>query len=326
MGFLPLNLRGAWVVVGAAALALGLAGVDRLRQRPETAPLHSDWETDPALWGRLHPREYGTWKLGREARPERGADALDPMLFAGHGAGADGVEPRAPGHPAACPACHDPATMELRVTQPAFLGALARQGVEPARLGPAERRLYVCVQCHAATSTEGLEWRHAISGTPLVKLRHPEFDLWREGIHAQRNVTCPDCHMPQVSEGTVRFADHRLGSPAEGLYDSCMTCHHGGEAALRARVQAIQEATRGLQARAAQALREAHGALGRVRASDEVLEPLRLRLRKAQLRWEAVAAEGSRGFHAPQEAARLLGESIDLARQVNVEARRLATR
>lgn len=326
MGSLSLKLRGVWVVVGAAALALGLAGVDRLRQRAEATPLHGAWETDPALWGRLHPREYGTWKLGQEARPERRADALDPVLFAGHGAGADAAESRPPGHPAACPACHDPATMELRITQPAFLGALGRQGVEPARLGRAERRLYVCVQCHAMASTEGLAWRHAISGTPLVRLRHPEFELWREGSHAKRNVTCPDCHMPQVSEGTARFADHRLGSPMDGLYGSCVTCHHGGEAALRARVKAIQEATRGLQARAAQALREAHGALGQVRASDEILAPLRLRLRTAQLRWEAVAAEGSAGFHAPQEAARLLGESIDLARQVEVEARRLPTR
>jgi nitrite reductase (cytochrome c-552) len=37
--------------------------------------------------------------------------------------------------------------------------------------------------------------------------------------------------------------------------------------------------------------------------------------RKAQWRLDYVAAENSLGFHADQEAARLLGTAIDLARQ-----------
>ena len=37
--------------------------------------------------------------------------------------------------------------------------------------------------------------------------------------------------------------------------------------------------------------------------------------RKAQWRLDFVAAENSMGFHAPQEAARILGEAIDYSRQ-----------
>jgi hypothetical protein len=37
--------------------------------------------------------------------------------------------------------------------------------------------------------------------------------------------------------------------------------------------------------------------------------------RKAQWRLDFIAAENSMGFHAPQEAARVLGEAIDYARQ-----------
>ena len=37
--------------------------------------------------------------------------------------------------------------------------------------------------------------------------------------------------------------------------------------------------------------------------------------RKAQWRLDYVNAENSMGFHAPQEAARILGEAIDFARQ-----------
>ena len=42
--------------------------------------------------------------------------------------------------------------------------------------------------------------------------------------------------------------------------------------------------------------------------------------RGAQWRLDLVAAENSMGFHAPQEMARILGESIDLSRQAQVLA------
>ena len=49
--------------------------------------------------------------------------------------------------------------------------------------------------------------------------------------------------------------------------------------------------------------------------------PLALQ-RKAQWRLDFVAAENSMGFHAPQEAARILGEAIDYARQGQLAAAR----
>ena len=42
--------------------------------------------------------------------------------------------------------------------------------------------------------------------------------------------------------------------------------------------------------------------------------------RAAQWRLDFVAAENSMGFHAPQEMARILGESIDLSRQAQLKA------
>jgi nitrite reductase (cytochrome c-552) len=42
--------------------------------------------------------------------------------------------------------------------------------------------------------------------------------------------------------------------------------------------------------------------------------------RAAQWRLDYVAAENSMGFHAPQEMARILGESIDLSRQAQILA------
>jgi nitrite reductase (cytochrome c-552) len=55
-------------------------------------------------------------------------------------------------------------------------------------------------------------------------------------------------------------------------------------------------------------------------ATEAQLKPALELQRKAQWRLDFIAAENSMGFHAPQEAARILGEAIDLARQGQVAA------
>jgi hypothetical protein len=49
--------------------------------------------------------------------------------------------------------------------------------------------------------------------------------------------------------------------------------------------------------------------------TDPALAQARQLQRRAQWRLDFIAAENSMGFHAPQEAARVLGEAIDYARQ-----------
>ena len=41
------------------------------------------------------------------------------------------------------------------------------------------------------------------------------------------------------------------------------------------------------------------------------------------MRWDFVASENSTGFHSPQEAARILANSIDYARQAQLAALKL---
>jgi nitrite reductase (cytochrome c-552) len=58
-------------------------------------------------------------------------------------------------------------------------------------------------------------------------------------------------------------------------------------------------------------------------AKDQGADPARVAeaqalQRKAQWRLDFVAAENSMGFHAPAEAARILGESIDYSRQAQL--------
>jgi len=58
-------------------------------------------------------------------------------------------------------------------------------------------------------------------------------------------------------------------------------------------------------------------------ASSEQLAPALEFQRKAQWRIDFIAAENSMGFHAPQEAAKVLGEALDYARQGEVAVARL---
>ncbi|MEX0602803.1 MAG: ammonia-forming cytochrome c nitrite reductase subunit c552, partial [Bacteroidota bacterium] len=47
-----------------------------------------------------------------------------------------------------CQDCHDPVTMNLRITRPALAEALQRQGKDITRATHQEMRSYVCAQCH----------------------------------------------------------------------------------------------------------------------------------------------------------------------------------
>ena len=53
-------------------------------------------------------------------------------------------------------------------------------------------------------------------------------------------------------------------------------------------------------------------------------EPIESLLRKAQFFLDFAEAENSTGFHAPQEGARILGASIDFARQGQLAVRERA--
>jgi nitrite reductase (cytochrome c-552) len=104
---------------------------------------------------------------------------------------------------------------------------------------------------------------------------------------------------------------------------ACQVCHHAPEAELLARVDTIQTRNHDLLQRAASALMDQLDAIAQARKAGATNEQLARALelqRKAQWRIDFIAAENSMGFHAPQEAARVLGEAADYARQGQIEA------
>jgi nitrite reductase (cytochrome c-552) len=274
--------------------------------------------------------------------------------------------------PVACVDCHDPQSMQLRVTRPGFLLGIRtlatsnapvphlpsiekwRTGNRAAPYDPnqlasrQEMRSLVCGQCHVeyycgskttlfypwnkGLKVEEIEayynsykfsdgqrffdWKHAVSGGAMLKAQHPEFEMWSQGIHARSGVSCADCHMPYKREGAVKISDHWVRSPLLHINNACQVCHHFSENELKERAGIIQERNHALLQRAEDAVVNLINALGSAQSAgmkDTQLEAAREFQRSAQWRVDFVSSENSMGFHAPQEASRILAEAIDLA-------------
>ena len=265
-------------------------------------------------------------------------------------------------HPVSCIDCHAPDTMQLRVTRPGFIEGIralkASQGVKDFDVNTMatrqEMRTYVCGQCHVEYHFKGPEkrlvypwanglkienilayydkegfkdWTHKDSGAPALKAQHPEFEMWSQGIHARSGVACADCHMPYKREGALKISDHHVRSPLLNVNRACQTCHRWSEDELKARVDIIQQRTYGLRNLAMDALVALIGDLKAAAAagrSDAQLASARDFQRKAQFYLDFVEAENSTGFHAPGEAARVLGESIDFSRKGQLAVREVS--
>lgn len=264
-------------------------------------------------------------------------------------------------HPVSCVDCHDPNNMELRVTRPGFVNGIkalkASQGVkdyDPNRDATRqEMRSFVCGQCHVEYYFKGdgklvtfpwhkglkveeiesyydevgfNDWKHAETGAQLIKAQHPEFELWNQGVHARAGVACADCHMPYMRQGALKVSDHYIRSPLLMINRSCQTCHRVPEEELEQRVHTIQDRTHALMQRSAVALTDMIDAINLAKANgatDQQLAPAFAMHRKAGWRLDFVQSENSMGFHASQETARILGESIDYARQGQIAAQQL---
>jgi nitrite reductase (cytochrome c-552) len=257
-------------------------------------------------------------------------------------------------HPVACIDCHDPDTMQLRVTRPGFLEGIAAykkevEGIDnydPNTMATRqEMRTFVCGQCHVEYYFKGTEkrltypwtqgwkgdqilayyeengfkdWTHALTGTSNLKAQHPEFEMWNQGIHARAGVACADCHMPYKRVGAMKISDHHVRSPLLNINNACQTCHNVPEEELKQRAVTIQERFMEMRNIAMDALMDLIDDLEAAiqsQAPEERIENARAFHRKAQFLLDFAEAENSMGFHAPQESARLLTLAVDYCRK-----------
>ncbi|MGE5496446.1 MAG: ammonia-forming cytochrome c nitrite reductase subunit c552, partial [Syntrophothermus sp.] len=247
-------------------------------------------------------------------------------------------------NPIGCADCHNSETMNLTITRPALVEAFQRQGKDITKASHQEMRSLVCAQCHVEYYFKGKEdkyltfpWDngmtadsiekyydnvnhvdfvHYLSKAPILKAQHPDYELSRMGIHAQRGVTCVDCHMPYMTEGGVKFTNHQIVSPVMYISTACQVCHRQDEETLRRNIYDRQDKIRELASTAEEVLVHAHIEAKTAwdhGATQEQMKEVMTLIRHAQWRWDFVAASHGASFHAPIEAARLLATSIQRA-------------
>ncbi len=170
------------------------------------------------------------------------------------------------------------------------------------------------------------DWVHGETGAKVYKAQHPEFELWSQGVHARSGVSCADCHMPYERQGATKVSTHWVRSPMLNINNACQTCHNVPESELRDKVATIQNRTLHMTERAAAAMIDMLDAIHEAEAAgatEEQLAQLFELQKKAMWRLDFISSENSKGFHADQEAVRILGESIDYSRQAQALANRI---
>ena len=307
----------------------GFAVVDTLNTLRTGAPKDPNTGPMPATcWSRKSPdvprkmKEEGVAKFYEGKWARHGKDIVNPI---------------------GCADCHDAKSGKLAISRPALKEALERTGVDLSSASHQEMRSLVCAQCHVEyyfkkpgnyltfpwdngnlaeqveeyyDKTEFKDWTHKVSKAPMLKAQHPGYELFKEGIHAKRGVSCADCHMPYKTLGGVKFSDHHVQSPMHNVANSCQQCHRQSEATLASNVMDMKVKYLDLKGLAEKELVQAHVEAGKaweLGAKKDLMNPALQDIRHAQWRWDYATAAHGAFFHAPQETMRTLGSSIKAA-------------
>jgi nitrite reductase (cytochrome c-552) len=245
--------------------------------------------------------------------------------------------------------------MDLKPARPALYEAGARRGFNVKTATHQQMRSLVCAQCHTEyyfqkdnhnhltfPQDKGLtcedaeayydsigfyDYIHPLSKAKILKAQHPDYEMSLQGIHAQRGVSCADCHMPYLQEGGVKYTDHHIMSPLANIDRTCQTCHRQDAETLRQNVIERQKKVYDFAIKVDNELARAHlyaEFAWKHGATEPQMEKALNHIRKSQWRWDyAMAGHGS-AFHAPQEMMRLLADAMTYAKDAQLECQRVA--
>jgi nitrite reductase (cytochrome c-552) len=249
-----------------------------------------------------------------------------------------------------CADCHNPENMNIAISRPALAEAFERVGKDIGVSTIQERRSLACAQCHVEYYFKGdgkyltfpwdkgmtveqiesyydevgfTDWVHTLSKAPMLKAQHPDYEIFMAGPHAQRGLSCADCHMPYKSDGAIKYSDHHVTSPLLYIDRTCQTCHRDSKENLIKYVYEYQEKILETRDRVEKELVKSHIAAKFAwdnGASQKQMEPVLKLIRAAQWRWDFAVASHGAAFHAPVETQRILAHSLDKSYQAQMEA------
>ncbi|QNO13818.1 ammonia-forming cytochrome c nitrite reductase subunit c552 [Alkalicella caledoniensis] len=245
-------------------------------------------------------------------------------------------------YPITCYSCHRNEPGELHITVPHAEEGFQKLDFE------VERGSQNCAQCHVEyyidpettaivlpwengltvedyeqtfNELDYADWIHPRTGTPLIKIQHPEYEMYRGSPHHNLGMDCNACHMPQMqSEDGEEYVSHWWTSPLKTAKESCLGCHgNHDEESIAQWVNGLQQEVEDKQKQAMDLLVELVESLAvRVEEGDiedETLEIVRELHRRSQIRWDYIFAENSTGSHHFARAHAYLDEAIQLAQE-----------
>jgi len=252
-----------------------------------------------------------------------------------------------------CADCHNPENMNVNISRPALIEAFLRIGKDVEKATIQDLRTLACAQCHVEYYFKGDEkyltfpwdkgmtvetieqyydsigfsdWTHKLSRAPMLKAQHPDYELFLLGPHAQRGLSCADCHMPYKTDGAIKYSDHHLVSPLMNIDRTCLTCHRDTPEKLTGYVTEYQDKVLEIRDRVEKELVKAH--IGAKYAWDnganeKQMDPVLKLLRAAQWRWDFAVASHGASFHAPVETQRIMAHSLDKSYQAQLEVQKV---
>lgn len=159
------------------------------------------------------------------------------------------------------------------------------------------------------------DFRHAVTGTSLSKIQHPETEVFWGSKHEKAGVECKHCHMPTVTKGSKTYTWHGQKSARYMTKETCLTCHpKWTEKEAEYQIDAIQNYIRGKMRKAEFWLAQYIDTYQRATdlgVEESVLVESRKYHNEAHTLWEWWTAENSDGFHNPDQARESLARSID---------------
>ncbi len=261
--------------------------------------------------------------------------------------------------PIGCADCHDSKDMSLQVTRPALIEAFEEMGKDINQATHQEMRSLVCAQCHVeyyfnknipgkegipylvfpwknGMSSDDMEkyyddiefsdWTHKLSKAPMLKAQHPGYEVYLTGVHADRGVSCADCHMPYKTEGGQKFTDHKIQSPLNNVANSCQVCHRQEANKLIENVYTRQKKSTESRLKLEDALVKAHIEAKKawdLGATEVQMKDILTDIRHAQWRWDYAAASHGGSFHSPVEIGRVISSGLDAAAEARIKLSRL---
>ena len=262
-------------------------------------------------------------------------------------------------NPIGCADCHDSKTMKLTISRPALVEAFEEMGKDINQATHQEMRSLVCAQCHVeyyfdkkipgkegvpylkfpwknGMSVEAMEkyyddinfkdWTHKLSRAPMLKAQHPGYETYLTGVHADRGVSCADCHMPYKSEGGQKFTDHHIQSPLNNVANACQVCHREDADKLKNNVYERQRKAAENRIKLEDFIVKAHIEAKKawdLGATEEQMKDILMDIRHAQWRWDYSAAAHGASFHSPVETARVMGSAFTVIQEGRLKLARL---